>query len=63
MKKQRLLRTPEEFDEAINQRMNIEVWRQGKIIDYGGQIQIQTTDAVMINDAKYSKTEHEFRIR
>ncbi len=63
MQKGFILKIPEDFDAATTKRMNIEVWQQGKIINYGGSIQMQTDEAVIINDAKYLKSDYEFRVR
>jgi hypothetical protein len=63
MQKGFILKLPDEFHAAITLQKNIEVWQQGKIKNYGGPIQMQTDEAVIINDAKYLKNGYEFRVR
>lgn len=58
-----MLTKPADFDSAVTLQINIEVWQQKKLIDYGGCIQLHTPNAVMINNTKYLKTACEFIIR
>lgn len=63
MQKGFVLKQPVDFDNAMFLQKNIEVWQQGRLLDYGGQIQMHTDNAVIINDGKYLKATCEFRVR
>lgn len=57
------LSTVDHLHAAQYNRTPIEVWQQGKIIDYGGQIERVTEDAVWINGGRYLIAVCEFKIR
>ena len=52
-----------DFDNAMYLAVPVSVWQNGEIIDYGGPIQMHTTEAVCINDGYYLKCVCEFRVR
>ncbi|WP_090677130.1 hypothetical protein [Paenibacillus tianmuensis] len=58
-----LLTTPEQIAAAIFNKSNVTVWQNGRILDYGGPIEVQTEHSVTINKANYLKVNCEFRIR
>lgn len=56
----RILKTNVDFDNAMYFGHRIEVWQDGKIIDYGGCIEKATDQAVLINGGWYLKKLCEF---
>ncbi|MDF2657779.1 MAG: hypothetical protein K0Q94_570 [Paenibacillus sp.] len=52
-----------DFDNAMYFSAPVTVWQNGTILDYGGQIEKHTDDAVWINGGYYLKAVCEFRIR
>ncbi len=58
-----ILKTPVDFDNAMLFGVNISVWQQNEIIDYGGKITANTVYSVDINDGKYLKSVCEFKVR
>ncbi len=52
-----------DFDNAMLFQMRVEVWQDGKIIDYGGIIEKHTESSVTINGGKYLKTVCEFKVK
>lgn len=58
-----ILMSPADFDNAILFGVNISVWHEGKIVDYGGKIIANTNDFAHINDGKYAKSTYEFKVR
>jgi hypothetical protein len=61
--KNQILRSPFEFDNAMYFSVPVTIWQEGSIIDYGGQIEKHTEDAVWINGGYFLKAHYEFRIR
>jgi hypothetical protein len=57
------LRTSADFDNAMLFGLDISVWQQGEIIDYGGKIVGNTEESVHINDGRYLKIACEFKVR
>jgi hypothetical protein len=57
------LRTSADLDNAMLFSLNISVWQQGEIIDYGGKIVGHTEGAVHINDGRYLKAVCVFKVR
>lgn len=59
-----VLRTAADFDNAILFGLKVEVWQDGKLIDYGGVIESHSEYAVtFLNESKYLKEVCEFRVR
>jgi hypothetical protein len=58
-----VLKTDVDFDNAMLFGLNISVWQQGEIVDYGGKIIANTDDSVHINDGKYLKAVCAFKVR
>jgi len=61
--KDKTLKSPADFDNAMYLAVPVSVWQNGEIIDYGGPIQKHTTEAVYINNGYYLKATCEFRVR
>jgi hypothetical protein len=57
-----LLSTDSHLHAAAFNCTTITVWQDGKIIDFGGRIDMVYPDAVTINGIKYLKTVSEFKI-
>ena len=57
------LQTSADFDNAMYFGLNISVWQNGEIINYGGKIERHTDEAVIINGGYYLKADYEFRVR
>jgi hypothetical protein len=58
-----ILKTDADFDNAIFFGLNINVWQDNEILDYGGIIESYSKDAVRINGAYYLKATCEFKVR
>lgn len=58
-----ILRTSHHFQVAQHNRLPVEVWQQGHILDYGGPIESFTDTLLTINGAKYPRGACEFRVR
>ncbi|CAG7609251.1 hypothetical protein PAESOLCIP111_01148 [Paenibacillus solanacearum] len=52
-----------EFDNARYFRFHVSVWKEGRIIDFGGVIESHSDQAVFINGGKYLKANCEFKVR
>lgn len=63
MEKGFVLKSTEDFAMVLDRQLKVVVWQSGKIVNYGGPIQLQTDEAVIITDKKYTKSDYEFRIR
>jgi hypothetical protein len=61
--KDKTLKSPVDFDNAMYFAIPVTVWQNGKLIDYGGKIERHTDEAVFINDGYFLKDVCEFRIR
>lgn len=57
------LHTAADFDNAMFFALNVIVWQNDSIIEYGGKIESHTDDSVRINDGKYLKATCEFKVR
>lgn len=51
------------LSEAMHDRLPVEVWQRGRILDYGGPIEELSADNVRINGGWYIKAVCEFRVR
>jgi hypothetical protein len=51
------------IDAAIFNKTNVAVWQDGRILDYGREIEKQTEHSITINGVKYLKATCEFRVR
>jgi hypothetical protein len=58
-----ILRTSADFDNAMMFQLNVIVWQDGEIIDYGGNIESFTDASIRINDCHYFRTSCEFKVR
>ncbi|MCR8633473.1 hypothetical protein [Paenibacillus radicis (ex Xue et al. 2023)] len=59
-----ILKTTADFDNAILFSLKIEVWQDGRIIDYAGVIESHTNDSVtFMNESKFLKAVCEFKVR
>lgn len=61
--KNQILLSSFDFDNALYFAAPVSVWQNGKILDYGGQIDKHTDEDVWINGNGYLKSTCEFRIR
>ncbi|SEM80588.1 hypothetical protein [Paenibacillus sp. OV219] len=52
-----------ELNEAFLYRTHVEVWQDGELHDYGGQIERHTKYEIVINGMHYQKHAFEFRIK
>jgi hypothetical protein len=57
------LRTSADFDNAMLFELNVEVWQDGHILNYGGIIDKVTENTVRINDAYYFISVCAFKVR
>lgn len=57
------LRTSEELQRAMDQSITVAVFQNGKMIDKGGRVELQTEQAVKINGNYFLKTTCEFKTR
>jgi len=57
------LRTSADLDNAILFRLNVSVWQDGQIVDYGGYLESFSDYSVKINGARYFRALCEFRVR
>lgn len=58
-----ILDTPEKIAAAIYNKTRVNVWQDGKLLDYGDVIESQTEDSITINGNKYLKAVCQIRIR
>lgn len=61
--KNQVLRSSFDFDNAMYFGVPVSVWQDGKILDYGGQIENHTEESVIINGSSFLKAVFEFQIR
>lgn len=57
------LKSPYDFDNAMFFGVDVSVWQNGEIIDYGSKIIANTAESIHINDGKYLKAVCEFKVR
>lgn len=58
-----ILKTSADFDNAMFFGVNVIVWQDGKILDYGGIITKHSDGSVYINDGNFLKVNCEFKVR
>jgi hypothetical protein len=58
-----VLRTSADFDNAMMFQLNVVIWQDDEIIDYGGKIESNTDASVRINECHYFKATCEFKVR
>jgi flagellar motor switch/type III secretory pathway protein FliN len=58
-----ILSTDQHLSAAMFNRTPVTVWMEGKIVDYGGVIEVQNDFTVKINDEYHVKAACEFRVR
>jgi len=63
MKSGSTLTTAADFNTAFLQGLNVIVWQDESIVQYGSQIERHIKDAVKINGTYYVKSHHEFRVK
>ena len=62
-KKNQVLTTSADFDNAIMFQIQVAVWQNGEILDYGGIIELNSDESVKIQGNYYFKMNCEFRVR
>jgi hypothetical protein len=63
LKSDSILRTSADFDNAMIFQLNVIVWQQDEIIEYGGKIESITDASVQINECHFFRATCEFKIR
>jgi hypothetical protein len=58
-----ILSTDDQLEAAMFNKTEICVWQQVNMLDYGGQIEAVTENAVTINGEKYLKATCESQVR